>query len=280
MAGFLHIRPIQPQRTPFVPEGDTIHGAAQRLRAALLGQELLAVELPRIAGTVPAAGSRVTRIEARGKHLLIWLSDGHVIHSHLRMTGVWRVYGRGQKRRHSPASVRIRLRTATADAVCTNAPVVELLDADAVARHPILRRLGPDLTAPDPNLPDALRRLGDGDQDRTIGEGLLDQRVASGIGNVYRSEVCFLVGIDPRTRLAEVDEVTRRQLLTIGAQLLRDNVGRPRTTVPDAPLGTLWVYGRTGRSCRRCGTPVASAAVGAPPRRAYWCPACQPAGHP
>ena len=280
MAGFLHIRAIQPQRTRFVPEGDTIHGAAQRLRAALLGRDLLAVELPRLAGAVPAAGSRVTRIEARGKHMLIWLSDGHVIHSHLRMTGVWRVYERGQKRRHSPASVRIRLRTATADAVCTNAPVVELLDADAVARHPGLRRLGPDLIAPDPDLDEVLRRLADGAQDRTIGDALLDQRVASGIGNVYRSEVCFLVGIDPRRPLVEVDDATRRQLLMIGAQLLRDNVGRPRTTVPDAPLGSLWVYGRTGRSCRRCGAPVVSAEVGAPPRRAYWCPTCQPAGHP
>jgi endonuclease-8 len=280
LAGFLHIRPIQALRAHFVPEGDTVHATAQRLRAALVDQELIAVELPRVVGPAPATGSRVTRIEARGKHLLIWLSDGHVIHSHLRMTGVWRVYARGQKRRHSPASVRIRLRTATADAVCTNAPVVELLDADALARHPVLRRLGPDLTAPDPDIDEAIRRLADGNQDRSAGEALLDQKVASGIGNVYRSEVCFLVGIDPRTPLREIDVSTRRQLLTVAAQLLRDNVGRPRTTVPDAPPGALWVYQRTGRSCRRCGTPIASTDVGDPPRRAYWCPTCQPAGHP
>jgi len=172
-----------------VPEGDTIHGAASRLRASLVGHRLTAVELPRVSGPTPAVGVAVTRIEARGKHLLIWLSDGHVIHSHLRMTGVWRIYRHGEKRRHSPAGVRIRLRTT------------------------------------------------------------------------------------------EVDEAPRRALVTSAADLLAGNVGRIRTTVPSAPPGSLWVYDRTGRPCRRCGTPIESAMLGNPARRAYWCPACQSAGH-
>lgn len=275
MAGFLHIRANSADQDRHVPEGDTIHAVASRLRATLVDQPLTAVELPRLPGPVPPAGTRVERIEARGKHLLIWLSDGHVIHSHLRMTGVWRIYQRGQKRRHAPSTVRIRLRTDQVDAVCTNAPVVELLDADAVARHPALRRLGPDLTAPDPAIDEAMARLAAGDQARSVGEALLDQRVASGIGNVYRSEVCFLARVDPRTPLARVDEPARRVLLDTAAGLLRDNVDRVRTTVDDAPLGSLWVYRRTGRACRRCATPVSSAMVGAPPRRAYWCPTCQ-----
>jgi endonuclease VIII len=260
-----------------MPEGDTIHGVAERLRVALQDQPLLAVELPRLAGTAPAPGTRVTRVEARGKHLLIWLSDGRVIHSHLRMTGVWRIYRTGQKRRHSASSVRIRLRTQDVDAVCAHAPVVELLDAAAVERHPALRRLGPDLTVPDPDVDLALKRLDTPfHAGRTIGEALLDQRIASGIGNVYRSEVCFLHGIDPRTHVARVPPQLRRALLTTAADLLRANVGRVRTTVDQQASGRLWVYGRTGRPCRRCGTGIVGEVVGDPPRRAYWCPTCQP----
>lgn len=264
-----------------MPEGDTIHRTAATLRRVLVGRELTAFEGSRLRGAGPAPGETIDGIEARGKHLLIRFSGGLVLHTHLRMTGSWHAYRPGDRWLRSRGAARVVLWTAEAVAVCFDAPIVELLDDAAVARHPALRRLGPDLCVTDPDLDDALDRMARLDDGRrTIGDALLDQRVASGIGNVYRSEICHLHGLDPRTPLSEVDTVTRRELLTTAADLLRRNLELPvRTTVAGAPPGTLFVYGRSGRPCRTCGTTIEGALTGEHARITYWCPGCQPA-HP
>lgn len=261
-----------------MPEGDTIHRAAARLREALLGAPLTGFEAPRLPPPLPKAGETVDLVEARGKHLLIHLSGGSIVHTHLRMTGAWHLYRPGEPWRVGRGAARLVLSTASAVAVCVSAPTVELLDAGAVRRHPALRRLGPDLCVPDPPLEEALDRMSRfADPQMPVGDALLDQRVASGIGNVYRSEVCHLHGLDPRTPLGSVDEATRRALLATSADLLRRNLDLPaRTTVAGAAPGTLAVYGRGGRACRTCGTPVAAERTGVHDRIAYWCPSCQP----
>ena len=235
-------------------------------------------EAPRLSPPFPSVGASIDAVEARGKHLLIHASDGMVLHTHMRMTGSWHLYAPGAPLRRSASHVRALLEVPDAVAVCFDAPVVELLDAGAVERHPALRRLGPDLTAADPDLDDALGRMARiPSPDMTIGDALLDQRVASGIGNVYRSEVCFLLGLDPRTPLHAVDEPRRRELFAVASRLLQDNLTTVRrTTVPGSPDGSLWVYGRHGRPCRRCRTPIAAARTGEHARLAYWCPTCQP----
>lgn len=259
-----------------MPEGDTIHRTAATLRRVLLGRQLVAFEAPRLTGRGPTPGETITGIEARGKHLLVRFSGGLVLHTHLRMTGSWHAYRPDDPWLRGAGTARVVLRTAEAVAVCFNAPVVELLDDGAVARHPALRRLGPDLCVADPDLDDALGRMAR-DDTRTVGDALLDQRIASGIGNVYRSEVCHLHGLDPRTPLRDVDPGTRRALLGTAADLLRRNLELPaRTTVRGAPPGTLFVYGRAGRPCRTCGTTIEAARTGEHARIAYWCPRCQP----
>lgn len=260
-----------------MPEGDTIHRTAATLRRALVGATLTRVELPRRSPPLPAVGSQVTRVEARGKHLLLTTSDGLVVHTHQRMTGSWHVYGPGQRWRRSPRAARVVLGTADVVAVCFAAPVVEVLDDRAVRRHPALRRLGPDLLAPDPDLDEVLRRITAlVPADRTVGEVLLDQQVASGIGNVYRCDVLFLHGLAPTTPIGGVDPALRRPLFATAGTLLRANLDTVvRTTVPDAPAGSLWVHGRAGAPCRRCGSPIAVGQLGDPPRYAYWCPRCQ-----
>ena len=260
-----------------MPEGDTIHRAAALLRAALLDRPLTRVEVPRAAGPIPRPGQRVAAVEARGKHLLVHVG-GLVIHTHLRMTGSWRVYRPGERWRTSPRAARVVLGVSGAVAVCAASPVVEVLDAAALARHPTLRRLGPDLCDPRADLDAAAARLRAVAPDRTIGEALLDERTASGIGNVYRCDVLFLHGLDPWTPIGMVADSELREVLATAARLLRDNVDRPRrTTVPRAPEGSLWVYGRAGRPCRRCGGPIARDRMGDPPREVTWCPGCQPA---
>ncbi len=260
-----------------MPEGDTIHRTAASLRSALAGRTVTAIELPRVAGTLPRVGSQVEAVEARGKHLLVHFSDGLIVHTHLRMTGMWHVYAPGQRWRRPRSGARAVIAVDGAVAVCFFAPVVEVLDAPAVARHPSLRRLGPDLCLPTPDLDDALTRMERSDTQAPLADVLLDQRVASGIGNVYKSEVCFLHGRHPATPLAAVPPEERRALLATAADLLRNNLGgMPRTTVPGAPPGSLWVYGRAGEACRRCGTTVVAADLGTPPRVTYLCPGCQP----
>lgn len=260
-----------------MPEGDTIHRSAATLQRALAGRALTRLEAARLARPMPPSGTTVDRVVARGKHLLVEFDDDHVLHTHMRMTGSWHVYRTGQRWRRGRHRMRVVLADDAVQAVCFDAPVVELLDRDAVARHPVLRRLGPDLCLPDADLDEALDRMGRiPEPDRILVEVLLDQRVAAGIGNVFASEVAFVGGIHPLTRLQDVDVAARRELLDHATRLLRSNLTRAnRTTVPGSPDGTVWVYGREGRPCRRCGTPIAGTRVGDGARPTYWCPRCQ-----
>lgn len=261
-----------------MPEGDTIHRTAAALREALVGDLLVRTEVARAVGPTPSPGARVTAVEARGKHLLVHLDTGLVVHTHLRMTGSWRLIAPGQRWPKPAQRARVVLATARITAVCFSAPVVEVLDRDAVRRHPALRRLGPDLLEPTADLDEVLVRTARlVPTDRAIGEVLLDQRVAGGIGNVYRCDVLFLAGLDPRTPLGEVPTEQRRWLFATAGSLLRDNLDRAaRTTVPGAPPGSLWVHGRGGRPCRRCGTSIEVEHLGEQARVVYRCPTCQP----
>jgi endonuclease VIII len=257
-----------------VPEGDTIWKTAATLSRALAGRELVAFDASVPLRRRPVAGTTVRAVEARGKHLLVWFGDGSALHTHMRMTGSWHVYRPGERWRRPAGAMRVRLATADTEAVCFAAPVVELLSAREVDRHPGLARLGPDLTSPDPDLMTAAERLASLG-DAAVGEALLDQRVAAGIGNVYKSEVLFACGVDPFARVSELDDATRLELVRIASRQLRANAersGRRSTT----RTGGLGVYGRAGLPCRRCGTRIGSARQGAQARVTYWCPTCQP----
>ena len=235
---------------------------------------------------MPTVGATVERVEARGKHLLIHLSDGLIVHTHQRMTGTWHLYRPGSPWRRSPRSARCVLGVSDAIAGCFAAPVVEVLDAGALARHPALRRLGPDLADPAADLDDAVRRARRLVETRaatgealSVGELLLDQSVACGVGNVYRCEVLFLHRLDPATPASEVAGPVVRALLATAGELLRANLsGKTRTTVAGRPDGTLWVYGRAGSACRTCGHAIVRERLGEPSRVVDRCPTCQPAG--
>jgi endonuclease VIII len=260
-----------------VPEGDTIHRAATRLRRAF-GEDPLTVAEVRPSGIVPGVaspepGDRFASVEARGKHLLIGFAGGTTLHVHLGMRGTWRVGPGGTRPRLPHERTGAALATETASAVCRSAPVVELLDAAAIRRHAVLRALGPDLCLRDVDLDEVLGRLDRADPAAPIGTVLLDQRVASGIGNVYRSEVLWARRIEPTTPLSSIDLEGRRALYAEAASLLQANltIRGPRRTVPEG----LAVYERAGRPCRRCGASIRAGVVGEPGRTAWWCPACQ-----
>jgi endonuclease VIII len=260
-----------------VPEGDTLHKTATRLRPALAGHALVRFEAPRLVGDRPRVGTTIEGVESRGKHLLVHFEGGLSLRTHLRMTGSWHLYRTGERWRKPAHLARVTLEVDSGwVAVCFAAPVVEtyhrrLGDPDPVAR------LGPDLCRPDsldpPVLDTVVARLAALTEPTTqLGDALLDQRVAAGIGNVYKSEACFAAGIDPFTPVADLDEAARRRIWAIAARQLRANLDRAERRTHERGLA---VYGRRGLPCHRCGTPVRMARQGEQARSTYWCPTCQ-----
>ncbi len=265
-----------------MPEGDTIHRVAGRLRPALAGRTLVAFEAPRLVGDRPRPGTRIDGVEAVGKHLLVHFDDGLTLQTHLRMTGSWHLYRTGERWQKSAHLARARLEVEGWVAVCFAAPVVRTYRRDAPGgplgrdRDPVAH-LGPDLCRADltdADIDECVARMATvGDPGDEIGAVLLDQRVACGVGNVYKSEVLFTCGVDPFTPVGRLDAATRRRLITTASRQLRANLGSgPRETVP----GGVAVYGRRGRPCLRCGTTVRRTLQGEQARSTYWCPTCQP----
>ncbi|HEX7949617.1 MAG TPA: DNA-formamidopyrimidine glycosylase family protein [Candidatus Limnocylindrales bacterium] len=271
-----------------MPEGDTLFRTAAGLRPYLVGRRVSAARTggpgarPQVERVV---GQEITAVEALGKNLLIRFANGLEIRTHLRMNGSWHRYRPGEPWRRPRARARLVIEVPGAVAVCFDAPVVELLEQRAEAIHPSLGRLGPDLLAPDFDPADAVRRLRDPSRaSTTIGEALVDQRALAGMGNVYKSELLWLERVAPTTPVGDLDDETLTTLVTTAAALLRTNAERARgpervTTGADRrAFGPLYAYGRSGRPCRRCGSPIRSIRQGRElPRTTYWCPVCQPA---
>src|SRR5262245_13292252 len=257
-------------------EGDTVHATADRLHETLAGQAFTRTDfrVPR-AATADLSGQVVREVAARGKHLLIRTDAELSIHSHLGMDGSWRVDVPGERRRGRAFEVRAVLETETAVAVGHRLRTLEVIRTKAEAK--VLAHLGPDVLGSDWDAAEATRRL-TAAPDREVGEALIDQAVMAGPGNVYRSEVCFLGGVDPRTPVGDVEDPARLVELMGTAMDANRGGGRRVTTGDPRPGHELWVYGRRGRPCRRCGTPVRSFEQGdAGSRRiVFACPSCQP----
>jgi endonuclease-8 len=260
-----------------VPEGDSVHGHARRIREKLLGRRLT-----RLAGTEPAVrrrandlrGAEITLVEAVGKHLIIEFEGGWALHVHLGMSGRWRFGPPSGTKGDGPA--RVVLETTGWSARCDGAPTVEL-DRTPLIRQSVAR-LGPDLIDRDVDLAEILTRLRSTAQTRSLSAALLDQTIAAGIGNVYRNDVLFEAGLHPDRQVGTVDDETMRWVFERAAKQLRANVGRHRTTTGGRRPGTeTYVYGRAGRACRRCGGRIEYSSSGDPARDTYWCPTCQPA---
>jgi endonuclease-8 len=247
-----------------VPEGDSLHRAAQRLQV-LVG-ESVEVETPHPRAAVKGIaerldGRRLEHVEAVGKNLLLRFEGGLVLRSHLRMNGRWRVERRGAARAGKPWLV---LRGAEHEAVLWNGAVLELVGARGGPR------LGPDILGEPPDFETMVARLRAVPQEREFGDALLDQRLVAGIGNLWKAEALWDARVSPWRRLEEVDDAELRTVLGAAHALMRTSVAGSR------PLRR--VYRRAGRSCPRCGRVVRSAPQGSHARTAYWCPGCQVGG--
>ena len=253
-----------------MPEGDTIFRAAATLDRWLSGRTVTAARTQ--VDRLPAhklVGQTVEGVEARAKHLLVRFSSGMTLHTHMKMTGSWHVYSAGERWRKPQSQARFVLEAGERVAVCFNAPVIELLASGGEAQHPGLVNLGPDVLKPPVDLAEVRRRAASTPATTTIGELLLDQSVVSGIGNIWRCESLFVRRIDPFTARVDVTDEQLDALVTVASGMMQESVRAGRMDEP-------WVYGRSRRPCRRCGTRIEVRSLGAPlPRTVYWCPRCQ-----
>jgi len=244
-----------------MPEGDSLHGAARQLQV-LVGEQV-AVETPHPQAAVERLaerldGRRLEAVEAVGKNLFLSFEGGLVLRSHLRMRGRWQVRPRGTQRRGKPWLV---LQSTSHEAILWNGPVLELTGRAA-------RRLGPDILADPLDLAAMVANLRGAHPSREVGDALLDQRLAAGIGNLWKAEALWHAELSPWRPLGELSDDDLERVLGEAARLMRGSL--------DTGREERRIYRRAGRPCPRCGTAIRSRGQGDDNRTAYWCPSCQP----
>jgi len=257
-----------------VPEGDTIHAAAQRVGAALVGKEIVAIETPQQRHAIDGwpdrlAGREVRSVDAHGKHLFLRFAGDLTVHSHLRMGGMWGVYEPGRRWSRSPRRAWLVLRTPEHEVVQFDGPVLELMTESRTRFDLRLAALGPDILAPQLDETRFLARLREDDPTRGIGEALLDQRNVAGIGNVWKSEGCFDERVSPWRKVADVSDDEALRIARSTRARMQDSVSR------GGHIRGLQVYDRAGRPCPRCRSPIRARGQGDDNRTTYWCPECQ-----
>ena len=272
-----------------MPEGDTIFRAARTMQRALGGAVVTRFEsvfpaLNRVDVDSPLTGRTIDSVSAQGKHLLIAFSGDLILRTHMRMHGSWHLYRPGERWQRPHRDMRLVIETAAFVAVGFNVPIAEFLTARDVSRHRQLQALGPDLLSPDFDQGAAAERLRAHPAD-TIADALLNQRIVAGIGNVFKSEILFLTGVHPHRTVNALSDETVARLLSVARTELRANVLTHSQTLSPAvgrrtlrsldPRVKLWVYGRAGKPCRRCGAIISSEKTGPDARNTFWCPECQ-----
>ncbi len=261
-----------------VPEGDTIHKIANYLAPKLASQRLIDVRMADKQAAARCRNQRIDAVFARGKHLFVTLDNDLALRSHLGMYGSWHRYGKNEAWKKPQWQASLVLETQHDDYVCFNAKEVELVRRPSVRDRVVQTRLGQDLIADDIDFDALLRRVRDVPAaDAPLIDVLLDQRVAAGIGNVYKSELMFIERLSPKSLVAELPNKTIAQCFETAARLLRNNLGGGKRVTRNEGdnAGRLWVYRREAMPCLQCDTPINYARLGQHHRSTYWCPSCQ-----
>ncbi len=274
-----------------MPEGDTIFRAARTLQRALGGKVVTRFEtvLPLLARgdeDAPLAGRTVEKVEARGKWMLMHFSGDLILLTHMLMSGSWHIYRPGETWQRSRNDMGVVIATSDMVAVAFRVPVAEFHTAESLKRRAGLNQLGDDLLGAEFDVDAAVERLR-ARGDLELGDALLHQSVLAGPGNVFKSEICFACRLDPFRTIASLSEEELRRVAEKAQKLMASNVtdtsgdkivtytGFRRTTGRSDPYERLWVYGRAGLPCRRCGAVIAVKRQGAQARKTYFCPECQ-----
>jgi endonuclease-8 len=276
-----------------MPEGDTIFRTARALSRALTGKPITGFrstypKLTRFDDDTPLSGQCVERVESRGKWLLIHFSGGGTLATHMLMSGSWHIYRPGERWQQPRANMRIVIENSEYIAVGFRVPVAEMHTALSLSRHSRIPRPAMDVLSPEFDAEAAARRIRSHGSEE-IGDVLLHQEVMAGVGNVFKSEICFVTGINPFRKVAALEEKDVAGLISAAQKLVKANVledsgdsivtygGRKRRTTHESDPGeSLWVYGRKGEPCRRCGDLIRRRIQGPDARVTFWCGRCQP----
>jgi endonuclease VIII len=276
-----------------MPEGDTIFRTARAMGRALIGKPITAFRsnyplLTRFHDDTPLTGQTVDDVESRGKWLLIHFSGGATLATHMLMNGSWHLYPQGERWHRPSRDMRIVLENRDYQAVAFSVPVARIYTAQALARDKRIPPRGSDVLSEnfDPESAAARIRACAAEE---IGNVLLHQYILAGVGNVFKSELCFVERVNPFCPVAKLTDQQIQALIRTAQSLVSANVledsgntivtyrgaGR-RTTRNARPADNLWVYSRSGEPCRRCGAPIRHRLQGQDARVTYWCPSCQP----
>ena len=276
-----------------MPEGDTIFRTARNIGRALTGKPVIGFRttfplLTRFNDDTPLIGQTVDRVEARGKWLLIHFSGGGILTSHLLMNGRWHIYRQGERWQAPRYDMRIVIENSEYQAVGFRVPVARMHTEKSLARDIHVALPANDLLNEEFDAEAALGRLMARPND-ALADALLDQTVLAGIGNVFKSEICFVQGLHPFRAVETLTHDEAAATIASARKLLKANVledsgdlivtyrgQQRRTTHASDPGASLWVYGRAGEPCRRCGEPIRRRIQGADARVSFWCPRCQP----
>lgn len=275
-----------------MPEGDTIFRAARTLNRALAGKVVTGFEsnlpkLSRVDSDSGIAGRSIREVKAKGKWIIMQFSEDLVLLTHMLMSGSWHIYRPGEPWQRRRIDMRIVVKTDEIWAVAFNVPIAEFHTTDTLRRREGFRSLGQDVLSADFDSSQSVARLRDLAQ-LEVGEALLNQSLMAGVGNVFKSEICFACRVNPFRKIAELklEEVeclvrTARKFLLANVTATSGNqmvtyTGLRRTTGRANNSERLWVYGRRNEPCRRCGTAIESRKQGTEARTSFWCPHCQP----
>jgi endonuclease-8 len=276
-----------------VPEGDTIFRTARALGRALTGKPVTGFTsmyalLTRFNDDTPLIGQTVEHVESRGKWVLMGFSGGATLATHMLMNGSWHIYRPGERWQRPRSEMRILLETADFVAVGFLVPVAKMLKPRELERAFRIPDHSIDILNADFDEAAAIGRIR-ARADEEIGNVLLHQGVTAGVGNVFKSEICFVTGTNPFCLVRDLDEARFALMVSTARQLVKANVledsgnlivtygGKKRRTTGAADPGeNLWVYARAGEPCRRCGTKIERRLQGMGARSTYWCPHCQP----
>jgi len=276
-----------------MPEGDTIFRTARSLGRALGGEPVTVFRstypnLTRFHDDAPITGRTIDKIESRGKWLLIHFSGGATLATHMLMNGSWHIYRHGDRWLKPRYNARIVIENSRYIAVGFNVPVAEMHTPESLIRQRRIPVTEIDVLSDKFDEAEVNRRLV-ANTNEAIADVLLDQSVMAGVGNVFKSEVCFVTGIHPYCRVAALTQDQVQSIIATSRKLVRANVledsgdmivtymGRGRRTTHDSdPSDSQWVYGRSGQPCRRCGEAIRRRIQGDDARVTFWCPRCQP----
>lgn len=267
-----------------MPEGHVIHRLATDYTATFGGTEVSVTSPQGRFDADPLDRSVFLYGEAVGKHLFLEFATGDVVHIHLGLIG---------KIRFEPLAppvgeVRLRVDNGRIAADLRGPQWCRTITPDE--RDAVVDASGPDplRTDADPSRGyERIRRSG-----KSIAALLMDQKVAAGVGNIFRAEVLFRHRLDPRVPGREITRRTWDAIWTDLVDLMHYAVAEGRIDTvreehgPEAQArdpredrhgGEVYVYRRVGQPCLVCGSEIRIAVLEG--RNLYWCGRCQRRKH-